>query len=147
LTYDVPTEWRQQYLKGKGKGKTNADLASNAPPAPPGLPPAHRAPVPPPPHMFAATAAPAWPDWPDEERRIAREYLASQQHEADSSQFASSASSHQPDANPSFMELFGRQTDRIVAMDEKMLAVMQNQDILLKTLLRVEARLAAVGST
>ena len=45
------------------------------------------------------------------------------------------------------MELFGRQTDRIEAMDEKMLAVMQGQDILLKTLLRVEARLAAVGST
>ena len=147
-TYDVPTEWRQQYLKGTGKGKTNADLASNAPPAPPGPPLAHRTPVPPPPHTCAAIAAPAWPDWHDEQLRLAKEYFAFQRQEAGSSQLPASLgppSSHQLDANPSFMELFGRQTDRIQAMEEKMLAVMQRQDILLKALERVEARLAAVG--
>jgi hypothetical protein len=99
-------------------------------------------------NMCAATAAPAWPDGRDEELRIAIEHLEARRQEAYSSQVPASLgspSAHNPDANQSFMEMFGRQTNRIQAMEQKMLAIMRGQDNLFKTLERVEARIAAVG--
>ena len=43
------------------------------------------------------------------------------------------------------MELLGRQTDSIRAMEKNMLVIMQGQNMLAKALERMEARLAAVG--
>ena len=141
-------------------------------PAPPPLPapgqpgPAETAPLrimDAPPSSLASP--PAWPAWSEEELRLATLHLESLREEANRGRLPAQPPlpepappgppgpqptrpppiPHQPDANPSLMELFNRQCDRITAMEDKLQAVMQMQDMLMRTLERVESRVGAVG--
>jgi hypothetical protein len=69
----------------------------------------------------ATTAKPAWPDVRDEALRIAEEHLEVLRQEANSSQVPASRgspSAHKPKADPSWMELLGRQPNQMQAIEQ-----------------------------